>query len=46
MRTVSVSVSAGVAQPEGPGVDPYDVLQAAERALDRAKQGGLNRVSA
>jgi GGDEF domain-containing protein len=45
-RTVSVSVSAGVAQPERSGADPYDVLRAAEQALDRAKEGGLNRVSA
>jgi diguanylate cyclase (GGDEF)-like protein len=45
-RTVSVSVSVGVAQSWKTVTDPDEVLQAAERALDRAKQGGLNRVSA
>ncbi len=45
-RTVSVTISVGVAQPERHGDDPHEVLRAAERALDRAKQAGLNRVSA
>ncbi len=45
-RTVSVTISIGVAQSEKPGADPDDVLRAAQRALDRAKDAGLNRVSA
>lgn len=45
-RTVSVTMSAGVAYTEARGADPHEVLRAAEGALDRAKQGGLNRVSA
>ena len=46
VRTVAVTISVGVAEPEGRGADPHDVLRAADRALDRAKQAGLNRVSA
>ena len=46
VRTVSVTISIGVAEPEGRGADPHEVLRAADRALDRAKQAGLNRVSA
>jgi len=45
-RTVSVTISVGVAQPEGKGVDPYEVLRAADQALDRAKQTALHEVSA
>ena len=45
-RTVSVTISVGVAQCERRGADPHEVLRAAERALDRAKQAGLNRVCA
>jgi len=44
-RTVAVTLSAGVAQPEGREDDPHEVLRAAERALDRAKQAGQNRVA-
>lgn len=43
-RTVAVTISAGVAQPETRGADPHDVLRRAGRALDHAKQAGLNRV--
>src|SRR5712691_269604 len=44
-RTVSVTLSVGVAQPEGRGADPHEVLRTADRALDRAKEAGENRVS-
>jgi GGDEF domain-containing protein len=43
-RTVAVTISAGVAQPERRGVNPDEVVLAAGRALDRAKEAGLNRV--
>ena len=43
-RTVSVTISAGVAEAKG-GEDPKQVLEAAERALTRARQAGMNRVS-
>lgn len=43
-RTVSVTLSAGVAEAEPDG-EPLQVLEAAERALTRAKQEGMNRVS-
>jgi GGDEF domain-containing protein len=46
VRTVSVTISIGVAQPQGRRADPHEVLRAADLALDRAKQAGLNRVSA
>ncbi len=46
VRTLSVTISVGVAEPEGRDADPHGVLRAADRALDRAKQAGLNRVSA
>jgi GGDEF domain-containing protein len=45
-RTVAVTISAGVAQPERRGVTPDEVLLAAGRALDVAKLAGLNRVVA
>ena len=45
-RTVAVTISVGVAQPEGRGADPHEVLRAADHALDRAKQAEPNRVSA
>jgi diguanylate cyclase (GGDEF)-like protein len=44
-RTVSVTMSAGVAEPAKPGGDPKQVLEAADQALARARQGGMNRVS-
>lgn len=43
-RTVAVTVSVGVAQPERRGEDPDEVLLAAGRAVDRAKEAGMNRV--
>jgi PleD family two-component response regulator len=43
---VSVTISVGVAQSEGNGADPYEVLRAADQALDRARQGALHPVSA
>ena len=46
VRNLSVTISVGVAEPDGRGADPHEVLRAAERVLDRAKQAGLNRVSA
>ena len=46
VRTVSVTISIGVAQPPGRHADPHGVLRAADLALDRAKQAGQNRVSA
>lgn len=44
-RTVAVTISAGVAESAGHAANPYEVMQAAERALDRAKEAGLDRVS-
>jgi GGDEF domain-containing protein len=44
-RTVSVTISAGIAYADTRGTDPHEIMVAAERALDRAKQAGLNRVS-
>ena len=46
VRTVAVTISIGVAQPESRRDDPHEVLRAADRALDRAKEAGQNRVSA
>jgi GGDEF domain-containing protein len=43
--TVAVTISIGVAQPERLGIGPHEVLIAAERALDSAKEVGLNRVA-
>jgi GGDEF domain-containing protein len=44
-RTVSVTISAGVAHADKRGADPHQIMVAAERALDRARDAGLNRVS-
>jgi GGDEF domain-containing protein len=44
-RTVSVTISAGVAEKEKAGVDPKEVIEAAEQALQRARQAGMNRVA-
>ena len=44
-RTVSVTVSVGVGEAGRPGEDPKRVVEAAERALVRAREGGMNRVS-
>jgi diguanylate cyclase (GGDEF)-like protein len=45
-KTLSVTVSIGVAQPGGHSLrTPAQVLRSADEALYRAKQGGRNRVS-
>ena len=44
-RTVSVTISAGVAENETEGVDPKEMIEAAEQALQRARQAGMNRVA-
>ena len=44
-KTLSVTVSIGIAEPDEPRVTPAAVLRAADRALYRAKEGGRNRVS-
>jgi GGDEF domain-containing protein len=44
-RTVSVTISAGVAYADKRGADPHQIMVAADRALERAKEAGLNRVS-
>ena len=43
-RTISVTVSIGVAEPEESGADPDDIIRAADQALYRAKRTGRNRV--
>lgn len=43
-RTVAGTISAGVAEPPSRGADPFKVLRDAERALDRARQAGMNRI--
>jgi GGDEF domain-containing protein len=43
-RTLSVTVSAGVTE-RVPGKDPKQMLDAAERALARAREAGMNCVS-
>jgi GGDEF domain-containing protein len=44
-KTLSVTVSIGVAEPDDHSATPAEVLVAADRALYRAKEGGRNRVS-
>ena len=44
LRRVTITVSIGVAEPEDSGVDPEDVIRAADQALYRAKRDGRNRV--
>jgi diguanylate cyclase (GGDEF)-like protein len=44
LRRVVITVSIGVAEPEQSGVDPEDVIRAADQALYRAKRDGRNRV--
>ncbi len=41
---VAITVSIGVAEPEVGGVEPDDVIRAADQALYRAKRGGRNQV--
>ena len=43
-RMVSITVSIGVAEPDEVGVDPDDVIRAADQALYRAKRTGRNRI--
>ena len=43
-KKLSITVSIGVAEPEEIGVDPEDVIRAADQALYRAKRDGRNRV--
>ena len=43
-RTVAVTVSIGIAQPARRGENPDEVLLAAGRGVDRAKEAGMNRV--
>jgi len=44
LRRVAITVSIGVAEPEVSGVDPEDVIRAADQALYQAKRAGRNRV--
>ena len=44
-KTLSVTVSIGLAEPGGELRTPADVLKAADEALYRAKQAGRNRLS-
>ena len=44
-KTLSVTVSIGVAEPGDPRATPAEVLRAADKALYRAKEAGRNRVS-
>jgi diguanylate cyclase (GGDEF)-like protein len=44
LRRVAITVSIGVAEPEESGVDPEDVIRAADQALYQAKRAGRNRV--
>jgi diguanylate cyclase (GGDEF)-like protein len=44
-KTLSVTVSIGLAEPEHPDTKPAEVIRAADQALYRAKEAGRNRVS-
>jgi diguanylate cyclase (GGDEF)-like protein len=44
-KTLSVTVSIGVAGPDDPRSTPAEVIRAADKALYRAKETGRNRVS-
>jgi len=44
-KTLSVTVSIGIAEPDEPRATPAAVLRGADKALYRAKEGGRNRVS-
>ncbi len=44
-KTLSVTVSIGIAEPNEPRATPAAVLRGADKALYRAKEGGRNRVS-
>jgi diguanylate cyclase (GGDEF)-like protein len=43
-KSLSVTVSIGVAEPDDLGADPEEVIRAADQALYRAKRTGRNRV--
>jgi len=43
-RTLAITVSIGVAEPEEPGVEADDVIRAADQALYEAKRTGRNRI--
>jgi GGDEF domain-containing protein len=45
LKTLSVTISIGVAEPGGELRTPAEVLRAADEALYRAKESGRNRVS-
>lgn len=44
-KMLSVTVSIGIAAPDGPRSTPAEVMRAADKALYRAKEAGRNRVS-
>ena len=44
-KTLSVTVSIGIAEPDDVLSTPAGVLRAADKALYRAKEAGRNRVS-
>jgi GGDEF domain-containing protein len=44
-RTVSVTISAGVAHSDQRGADPHEIMVAAANALERAKAAGFNCVT-
>ncbi|MGP1678403.1 MAG: diguanylate cyclase [Burkholderiales bacterium] len=44
-KTLSVTVSIGIAEPDDPRTTPAEVMRAADKALYRAKAAGRNRVS-
>jgi diguanylate cyclase (GGDEF)-like protein len=44
-KTLSVTISIGIAEPEDARSTPAEVLRAADKALYRAKEAGRNRVS-
>jgi diguanylate cyclase (GGDEF)-like protein len=43
-KRVSVTVSMGVAEPTKENWTPLEVIEAADQALYRAKEGGRNRI--
>jgi len=42
--TLAITVSIGVAEPDEPGVEPDEVIRAADQALYEAKHTGRNRI--